>query len=211
MSNTMSDTVRDSIDACLGQAFRNVRVPEGLAERLLAGLATRQPRRSHRWLWAASGILTAAATLLIALWLNTPAEPRFSETLALDEAIRLFDEGLGQPANPEAKRATHPDFPFSQHVYRFPQASWRALDDFLGGHGVVYDLPGPAGTRAALYVVARDGIADFDTVPAITRALETGGCCAVAWQEGGLLYVLVAQGNESTIRGYLIRPSSPLA
>ena len=35
----------------------------------------------------------------------------------------------------------------------------------MGCRGVVYDLPGPAGTRAALYVVAREGIDELDTAP----------------------------------------------
>jgi hypothetical protein len=207
----MRDEMRDSVDACLTRAFRDVPVPDGLAERLLAGLATKQPRRTRRWLLAASGILTAAATVLFALWLHSPAESPLSEDILCDEAIRLFDVGFDGPGNLLAKAPAPSSFPFSQWVCCVPQASWRSLGDLLGGQGVVYELPGPGGTRAALYVVARNGISGFNIMPTNTPGPNTAGCCASAWQEGGLLYVLVVQGDQSTYRGYLNLPRSPVA
>jgi hypothetical protein len=207
----MRDEMRDSVDACLTRAFRDVPVPDGLAERLLAGLATKQPRRSRRWLLAAGGMLTAAATLLFALWLRAPAESPLSEDTVCAEAIRLFDVGFNQPGSLLAKTPAPSSLPFSQWVFCAPQASWRNLGDFLGGHGVVYELRGPGGTRAALYCVARNGISGFDTMPTSSPASSTAGCFASAWQEGGLLYVLVVQGDQSTYRGYLNLPRSPVA
>jgi hypothetical protein len=202
--------MRDSIDACLTQAFRDVAVPDGLAERLLAGLAVKQPRHSRRWLLVAGGILTAAASLLLALWLNGPGEERFSQQRALDEAIQSFCAGFQGPGNSLATRPAPAEYPLSQWVVRLHGTSWRHLDGFAGCSGVVYELPGSAGTRAALYVVARKGIEDLDTVPTLDP-FSTANCNAAAWQEGELLYVLVVQGDSSTYKSYLNLPRSPVA
>jgi hypothetical protein len=203
--------MRDSIDACLTQTFRDVPVPEGLAERLLTGLVLKQPRRSRRWLLVAGGLVTAAASLLLALWLNMPGEERFSEDVAIGEAIQLFDAGFQGPGLLLAKRPAPVEYPFSQWVLRVHGANWRHLDGFQGCSGVVFDLPGPAGTHAALYVVAREGIEDLSTVPKWHPSSTTAGCCASAWQENGLLYVLVVKGDPSTYEGYLNLPRSPVA
>ena len=81
---------------------------------------------------------------------------------------------------------------------------------FEGRRGVVYDLPGPAGTSAALYVIDAEAAEGFDEAPAL-RPFTTAGCCASSWQEGGLLYVLVVQGDPATYRAYLNLPRVPVA
>jgi hypothetical protein len=198
--------MRDSIDACLTQAFRDVAVPEGLGERLLAGLAVKQPR-SRRWAVVYGGLMAAAASLLLAVWLNLPAQERFSEETALAEAIQLFDAQAGQPGHLLTKRPPPSEYPLSQWVVRVRGASWRHLDEFAGCSGVVYDLPGPPGTRASLYVVARSGIGELNTLPTLNPS-GTAGRSAAAWQEDGLLYVLVVEGDYNS---YLNLPRSPVA
>ncbi len=84
------------------------------------------------------------------------------------------------------------------------------MDEFLGCQGVVYELPGRAGVRAALYVVAADDTQWCGDAPAV-RPFTTGGYCTSAWQESGLLYVLVVQGDRATYNGYLNLPSEPMA
>ena len=80
----------------------------------------------------------------------------------------------------------------------------------MGHRGVVYDLPGPAGTNAVLYVVDAGALEGFGEAPAL-NPFTTAGCCASAWQEGGLLYVLVVQGDPATYRAYLNLPHGPVA
>ena len=46
---------------------------------------------SRRWLLLAGGLLSAAALLFIALWLNLRNVESYSEQTVLDEAIRFFD------------------------------------------------------------------------------------------------------------------------
>ena len=88
---------------------------------------------------------------------------------------------------------------------------WRPVEGFLGRRGVIYDFSRPAGVRAALYVV--DGeVERLRTVPTLHPSTTAGSsCCASAWQEGRLLYVLVVQGDRATYESYLKLPRSPVA
>jgi hypothetical protein len=231
---------RDAVDACLTKTFRDVAVPEGLAERLLAGVAVgradipvcregrgvlgrqeclphrheSRSRRSRRWLVLGGGLVTAAATVLLAVWLGGPNAPCVSEESARDEAIRLFDTAVGQPGNLLVGGNGPTAYPYSSYVQSLGGTKWRNVNNFLGQYsGVVYDLPGPAGARAALYVVACDDAGGLGQQPASAQSvITTAGsrCCASAWQEGGLLYVLVVEGGQSTYERYLNLPSSPV-
>ncbi len=228
--------MRDAVDACLTRAFRDVAVPEGLAERLLAGLAVdggadipvggadipvcrkghsafgRQeclPHRSRRWLFLAGGVAAAAATILLAVWLGGQGSTSISQQTALDAAIQSFDAGFKQPGISLAKQSAPPAYPFSPQVVTLRGTSWH-WENFLGRRSVVYDLPG----NAALFVVACNGVQGVGTAPdAPQHAFTTAACdcCASAWQEGGLLYVLVVRGDASAYGRYLNLPHSPVA
>ncbi len=134
--------MRDALDACLTRTFRDVAVPEGLAERLLAGLAVDSPDggadlpvcRTHRslsgrqeclphyrrWLLLAGGLAAAAAAIILAVWLGGRGGESISEESARNEAIRLFDADAGQPGSalPAANATT--DYPISSYVRSFP-------------------------------------------------------------------------------------------
>jgi hypothetical protein len=206
--------MRDAVDACLTKAIRDVAVPEGLAERLLAGLAVERPRRrSRRWVLLAGGLAATAATMLLAVWLGGyNALPPVSAESAREEAIQLFGAAANQPGCLLANGNAPAGFPFSSYVLSVPGTKWRCLNNFfLGRSGAVYDLLGPAGARAALYVVACNNPVGLGQSPESSRdVIMTSGCCASAWQEGGLLYVLVVQGDRSNYEQYLKLPSSPV-
>jgi hypothetical protein len=202
--------MRDAVDACLTKAFRDVAAPDGLAERLLAGLTVERRRcRSRRWLLAAGGLVAAAASIVLTVWLYRPRGPRASEEYAIYEAIQSFNDSVGQASQPSANQPALAGYPFSQQVLSLRGTMWRPLNDFLGRRGVVYDLAGPAGTSAALFVVAANGVEWGDTLPASQNPSTTAGCCASAWQENGLLYVLVVKGDPATYGCYL--SNSPVA
>jgi hypothetical protein len=227
--------MKDCVDEKLAAALHEVPVPEGLAERLLERLAaeptwqnteliagnaqpaiphsSRLPSRwSRRWLLAGSGLLAVAGALLLAVWVGAGRGNTLSEAFVLDEAIRSFDMRADQVGHAMAERPAPADYPFSFAVLPVRGARWRPVagGGFLGHNGVAYDLPGPAGSKAVLYVVATGTSEGFSTVPA-RHPFTTGGCCASAWRENGLLYVLVVQGDPATYRAFLNLPRGPVA
>jgi hypothetical protein len=207
--------MRDAVDACLMRAFRDVAVPAGLAERLLAGLVVERPlRRSRRWVLTAGGLAATAATILLAVWLGNYNRGPVSAESARNEAIQLFSTEVGQSGYLLAAGNAPSGYQFSYHVRALPGTTWRYLDDFRGYKGVVYDLRGPTGAPAALYVVACNNVGDgVGQSPDSWKDIVTtasSGCCASAWQENGLLYVLVVQGDQSDYEQCLKLPSSPV-
>lgn len=157
-------------------------------------------------------MLTVAAGLLLAAWLVLPSKEALSEAFVLDEAIRSFDPGANPTGQLLAKQPAPADYPFSFAVAAVRGVRWRPLTGggFSGHNGVVYHLPGPAGARGILYVMDAGLAKEFSALPA-RRPFTTGGCCASAWQENGLLYVLVVQGDPATYRAFLNLPHGPVA
>ncbi len=220
--------MRDAIDQKLTAAMYDVPVPEGLGDRLLARLSESNKQNqvspeilpthtsllatslSRRWLLAGSAFLAIAASLLVAVWLGTQTRENLTEQFILAEAIRLSNQGDGQSSSLLTDSNNPSDYPFSNAVVQMRGVRWHPLQDFLGRRGVVYDLPGPGGTSASLYVVESDGTEELGQTPAL-RPFTTAGCCASSWREGHMLYVLVVQGDTSAYRAYLNLMHGPVA
>lgn len=214
--------MRDEVDARLTAAFHDVPVPEGLAGRLLDRLAadcengesdrpstqcifvpseTGVIRHKRRRLLAGSSLLTLAVALLVAVWLGSHEESQLSQQIVLDEAIRSFDAGFKGPGQLLSEKSAPKAYPLSHMVVRARGTRWQRVDDFLGRRGVAYELPGPSGTKAVLYVVERE-VKGLDASPSL-YPFTTAGFAASTWQEGKLLYVLVVEGDMATYKGYL--------
>ncbi|NUQ62649.1 MAG: hypothetical protein HUU20_09180 [Pirellulales bacterium] len=224
------------VDARLAKSFKNVPVPVGLADRLVAKLAaarsgevvsdpispapeTQQPappipatrRLSRRRLWTA--IVAAAATVLAALslrlfWMGRADSTPITCNIAIQEAMgrSVADAGAG----PSQPRNTAPDdHRFSPDLRLFPDIRWRTIQDFLGRSGVAYDLVAPDGTRATLYAVRGTG-AGLPAMPEIKQPYGTAQRTASAWQAGGLVYVLVVDGDVGKYRQFLNLPRGPI-
>jgi hypothetical protein len=222
-------------DAKLRAAFRDVPVPEGLAQRLverlraarveavpLAGVAdsiatpvdalapaarTRPPRGSRRWLLVAAGVCTTAAALLVAAILGWGESKPYNRSLVLQEATDWF-----QRESPESQwntAAPPAAYPCSRDVQSVPRQRWQEVRGLLGAGGVAYELTRPGGPRAVLFVVRQTVPGLPAQQPPNTPTSTTGGCAASAWQDGDLVYVLVVEGGPTAYEKYL-RPSGPL-
>ena len=73
---------------------------------------------------------------------------------------------------------------------------------------MAYDLPARRG-KATLYV-SKCTVAGLPPYAPPQPTLSTGGNSAAAWQSGGLLYVLVVQGDAQNYADYLDRLQGPL-
>jgi hypothetical protein len=227
-----------NIDLKISAAYHDVEIPPGLESRLLAAvgsvvaadaicgdsrddtaiapptesfaeLPTKKKRTlSRRWLVLAGSVLAIAAALSLVAFLWMDHSGGYTKQTVLEESIRFFDADL--PAAPGHLLAESPApnrFPLSKAIRSYGGIRWREVQNILGRSGVAFDLPALPGTRATLYAVDLT-IDNLDELPTRNPA-NTGGCYVAAWQEEGLLYVLVVRGDRGNYRQYL-RPSGPL-
>ena len=218
------------LDGRLAASFRDVPVPEGLAQRLIERLAAarteqvaatgpeeaaespagepgqvvaaRPKRVSRRWLLAVGGPVAVAAGLFVAAWIVAGRPPDYTEQLVLKETMEFFKDELPRPGYLLSDVDHRPPgaHPISRDVRQLPGMRWRSISRLLDRRGVAYDMPGG---RDRLYVVRR-------TVPGLpiqpSPRPATGGFSISAWQDGELLYVLVVQGNPRACQKYLVPP-----
>lgn len=228
------------LDLKLAEAFAAVTVPPGLAERILADLSTspsapaatvdggeipraeaQEPsppvaavsrQRSLRWFLASAAGVVAAASLLVIVLLGTRRVEPITKDTVFQEATALFARAV--TAAPEGQlldaRTEPRDYPFSRELVRFPQVRWRWVKSFLGGAGVVYDLVAPDQTRANLYVI-RGRLPGLPATPGNPeRSAATGQFSVGAWENHGLLYVLVVKGGPRDYQQFLDAPHGPV-
>jgi hypothetical protein len=222
-------------DAAIGRTFRDVPVPEGLADRLLVRLAeARQLKaakvladaarsetagRRFRRRWAILGVaaLAAAAAIFLA-FLPSLRTHALSLTEIQAKAMAQFQADLeqkpaGQPISPSAPMKA---FPISPDVVTISGVRWRDVPGLLGGKAIAYDLRLPDGTRATLYVVRlQSGLAPLPSSPPPTPTSWTQRRSIAVWQKaapkGSLLYILAVDGGTSSYRGLLRVSRMPVA
>ena len=243
-SENLSDaelrTVYDKLkqtDVVLAEAFHDVPVPEGLADRILDRLASaaepsvlpEEPiatpdsaveldsavaKRGRFWrsrsVLVATVLGTAVSLTAAFVILNDSEEGLTGESVEW-AAIMLFDnEGNSPPAgNLISEKASPGSHPLGPPaVAQLSGIRWRRIDEFLGREGVAYDLAPPGSPRATLYVIKRK-VPNLRDFPPPNPATNSRNQFAAAWQSGGLLYVLVVDGGAGRYRDVLGMSSRP--
>ena len=226
-------------DTAIKAAFADVPVPADLAGRVLRRLgvetaiqsaepiqsaaesapdssalppfehAMPQPKRiTRRRLMAGFAAVAASAAVAAAVWLHNHRSPALSPGQAIETAMDFFRQDNGPQGELASRVAPPGEFPISPDIARFTDVRWRRVERFADGQAVAYDLPSRHG-KATLYV-ANCTAAGLPPFPPPLPTLSTGGNSAAAWQSGGLLYVLVVQGDAQTYADYLDRSQGPL-
>jgi hypothetical protein len=223
------------LDATLAGAIQDVPPPAGLADRLLVRLATSEAvegrvsadmaavaavggtvapasrrLRNHyfRWVVAASVLAAVAVPALVAV-LQWRAAHQFTPQSVVSEGLGFYVSETRGPAQFVDDVAPPSALPLSRAVLPLRGVRWRAIQGFLDRAGLAYDLAGPGGAQATLYVVRRT-VAGAPAAPPVCPFLATGNCSTSTWQEAGLLYVLVVRGDASAYAGFLDLPRGPL-
>ena len=213
-------------DAVIGRAFRDVPVPEGLADRLLVRLAEARQieatevlarRFRHRLAILGAAALAVAAAIFLSFLPNLRTHA-FSLVQIQANVMARFQadlerKPLGQPVSPSALLKA---FPVSRDVVATSGMRWRDVSGLLGGKAIAYDLALPNGTCATLYVVRlRSGFPPLPNIPPSTPTPMTQRRSIAVWQSatpnGGLLYILAVDGGTSSYRGFLRVVRMPVA
>jgi hypothetical protein len=217
-------------DVTIHVMFSDVAVPADLAAKISRrlsevagarpeGIATLSPalpcpttvaplpkRFLRRRFVAGFAAIAASAAVLAAVWLHFHQPTAMLPGRAIDEAMAYFGQDNGPPGELTSIVAPPNDYPISPAIRRLPDVRWRRVEKFLDGEAVAYDLPSQGG-KATLYVAHRT-VADLPDYPPSGPSgptMSTGGNFAAAWQSGGMLYVLVVQGDARTYDSYLNR------
>jgi hypothetical protein len=167
----------------------------------------RRVRHGLRWMVSLAGAVAAA--LVVAIWFRANRTEVFTPSAVLEEATRMFAAEPPEPAYLLAEKPAPPGYPFGHDVLEMPEARWRWVAGFLGGKAVAYDLLGPGGSRATLYV-ARRTVDQLPSLPPDVPRPMTAGCSAAAWQQEAVLYVLVVDGDARVYRNFLDHSRGPL-
>lgn len=225
---TVYDKLKQT-DVVLGEAFHDVPVPDGLANRIVDRLASARqtlvppvdPAATEasaaelpsavakcggllprRWALGAGGLAVAGSVLAAFVIWGGSEEPLTGGSVER-AAVELFDEEGNPPPGGTAIVAKwrHQSCSISPAIIQPPNARWRPVA-FLGRRGVAYDLTAPGRPRATLYVIKR-AVPNLGVFPPFRPPFNSQNRCAAAWQSDDLLYVLVVDGPEETYRGVL--------
>ena len=165
-------------------------------------------RKKHRRWFLAWGLVGAAAAgcLLAIFWPTDSTAPLSlaqiqAEALqfAMSEPEEIFGSGqpwdVHQPIGP---------FRWSRAIWARGEVRVRKVKGLLGGEGVAFDLPAADRPPATLYVIplGQSGTVRVEEglpvePPRYDQTVRTGGYCAAAWQENGLLYMLVVHRDSA--------------
>lgn len=216
------------LDAVVTEAFRDVPVPEGLADRLLEAVSktdddeekvvepagqssTKQQstKMGRKWLrWTIS--LTSCATLLL-LMVGTflfffQSKPVYDRDDVVKQAMTWTRDlnSRDRSWNPQLTRAPKKN-PFDYVSLQRSPSGWQEIETKLDSHAVAYDLLAPNQPTAVLFVIRIRNweIHDLQSVPPLSPSSRTEGWCIGVWRKGTLLYVLAVKGNEQQYRKML--------
>jgi hypothetical protein len=213
-----------ALDERIGDALEDVPLPAGLADRILARLseqaateeqqsavpaesvvpAAAASRRS--WLRWSAGLAAAASVagiIAVALW---PTQPAITAA-NINEQVRQFSDQEQPQSASSIDKGLPRGYPLSRHVYRMPRTQWRPVHGFLNRsdvNGVAYEMMF-RGFTAQLYV-APLAVEGLPNSPPLRLDNVTGNRAIAAWQENGLLYVLVVQGDNRAYQSFIRRP-----
>ena len=169
----------------------------------------------RRWLLTAGGAAAAAAAVFLIVLGSLQKPDEFTKSDVFDVALRFYLNDTHEGGRVLSENAPHSEYPFSQGLMgvvsrRFSEIRWRPITGFLNRRAVAFDVVGPQGTVATLYVAE----CSVDGLPAevpIRPMLSTGETSVSAWQEGELLYVLVVDGGIQAYERFLATSEGPLA
>jgi hypothetical protein len=166
-------------------------------------------RFTRRGLFAAAAVAAMAATVMLAVMLGSKAQRPYTPTEVLEDTTQLFASEVPPEGQLVTETPPPADYPLSRDVFPWRDIRWRPVEKLLGVPAVAYDLPGPGGTRATLYVIQRS-VPGLPAAAPLAPDWSTGGCSAAAWQSGDLVYVLVVEGGFRDYKNCLNFSRGPL-
>jgi hypothetical protein len=175
--------------------------------------------RAGRRRWFFSTAAVVAATVLLAVLLpHLNGREKITKLDALNGAIEHFmanppdgGQSLRNGGELLSEFPVSPSLAALLSLDRSPSSGirWRVVPGFLNRKAMAYDFVGARGISATLYVTACSVDGLTAEVPH-RQMLSTGQSSASAWQEGGLLYVLVVDGGDRAYEQLFAATAGPV-
>jgi hypothetical protein len=163
------------------------------------------PRRFSRRAWSAAAVAACGlvAAAFAAFWRpHTPLSAANLVEECGDWSAQIWQQARWNPLPSAASGLTK--YPLSPAI-RVRALAWTDVSSIVGEDAVAYDIS-IGGHRAALFVIpSGDSVAD--PVPPVQPQSSTGGQMIGCWQAGGMVYVLVVEGDARAYQN-LVRPSA---
>jgi hypothetical protein len=176
------------VDEVIGQAVRDVKVPDGAAERFLHALERRPSRRWNvKFMTAVVAIGTAAiivAALCVPSVLRRPDRVDFASANRIADAVDLWENEMLGGAWQDPATAPIAVLPHSSRV-PLPVSRWQWATDGI----VCYELFHGDYHDVRLFVMRPSEPVDLGMSPPAT-SVASANWSTGAWQSGGRVYVL---------------------
>jgi hypothetical protein len=211
----------EQFDLRVRDAFADVEVPAGLAERLVAGVQAEavalpvredSPHVGRRWAVAVSMMVAASALIAVTAYWWGSGDTTLSfadlELQVSDWEMIAWGDSEGWNRSAAAAPESHPKSDRVLPVVR----RWKTIATPLDRRAVAYDLSPPGGRfKATLYVVRTETQVPGLGVTPPLKPQSASGRSLAAWESGdGLLYVLVVEGPERRYRDLVDIRTGPL-
>jgi hypothetical protein len=218
-------------DVAIGSAFRDILVPEGLADRLVAGVkreggdlaqesssfideAVREQSElnaaagvavpdKRRRPWKGMGICVAAVVAVVLVVFLLVPSGRRDITEGLPGEVNAWIDEVAQSNdwNSDFEEAPVQLYP----AIRAAPHRWRVAATRYDSQATVYDVSRPGGASAYLFCLRTKG-GGLPNVPPWNPQWTTGGVAIGAWQGTGIVYVLAVKGGKEQYQSYIGPP-----
>jgi hypothetical protein len=200
---------QQAIDAALGRKFKQIPVPEGLEQEILA---ERKIVRPAIW-WQRPVLLVAAAAAVVlavvaGYWWRQPGPQNFGsyrQTMASlvsgDYKMMLETNDLNAVRQFLAANHSPADYVLTAEMQKLP-AEGCALINWHGRPVSLVCLDRGADNDLFLFVVNRSALTDPPTDPTPQFA-RVGQMTTASWTIGDTSYVLASKGSEDDLRKFL--------
>jgi hypothetical protein len=209
----------ERIDAAALRAMHNISLPAGLESRLVARLRnaaqptpavlceTDSSRTRRRWLAWSAGFAAVVAATIAAVMLLRPPLPLDERDLA---SSRQWHDQIVAADDWLAIGSGDLDWPGLSKLYLSPRR-YRDASSIVGREAYAYDLGSPGGLQATLFVIPQEARAGLSGSPPPQPASFTLGSSIAAWQQGGVIYVVVVGSDRLQDYHKLVRTTPPSA
>jgi len=200
---------QQAVDAALGRKFRQIPVPEGLAQEILSERRIIRPsiwRERRALLGAAAAAIVLAA--VASYWWHRPSSQDFAsyrQTMAHlvsgDYKMMLETNDLNAVRQFLVANHSPADYVLTPEMQKLP-AEGCALIHWHGRTVSLVCLDRGADNDLFLFIVNRSAVPDPPVDPA-PRFARVGQMTTASWTVGDTSYVLASKGSEDDLRKFL--------